>query len=113
MKSSDPTIRLATAEVISLFSLEPKYRKTLRESGCLSTVVENLFIPNEDIQKFSALTISNIAINEQDADIIYNLGGITSLVKLLNSTNVQVVLTSSLAITNLAHSLICRHALIE
>uniref|UniRef100_A0A6B2KWH6 WW domain-containing protein n=1 Tax=Arcella intermedia TaxID=1963864 RepID=A0A6B2KWH6_9EUKA len=113
LSSSDLRIKLACSEVISLFSTEPKYRAGLRDLGCLSKVIENLFVPSEDLQKFCALTISNVAVNEKDAELIYSMGGLASLANLLTSTNIEVLTTVSLAITNLAHSPVCRRALID
>lgn len=76
-------------------------------------MVENLFDTNEKVLEYSATTLSSLVGSENDAEAIYRLGGVLALINLLSSPHPSVVSSAASAISNLAHSDICRRALVE
>eukprot|EP01130_Rhizamoeba_saxonica_P017389 TRINITY_DN8412_c0_g1_i1.p1 TRINITY_DN8412_c0_g1~~TRINITY_DN8412_c0_g1_i1.p1 ORF type:complete len:1536 (-),score=318.52 TRINITY_DN8412_c0_g1_i1:43-4185(-) len=113
LSSSDMSTRLDATEVISLFSKEPKFRQALREARALAGVVDNLLSQNEDMQHFSTITVSNIVMNEFDAETVQKMGGVISIVNLLSSPRQEVASSAAMAIGNLAHSAMCRRSMTD
>eukprot|EP01125_Pyxidicula_operculata_P015311 TRINITY_DN5182_c0_g1_i1.p1 TRINITY_DN5182_c0_g1~~TRINITY_DN5182_c0_g1_i1.p1 ORF type:complete len:1709 (+),score=405.04 TRINITY_DN5182_c0_g1_i1:623-5749(+) len=116
-------VKVAAVEVFTIFTSEQKYRNIISsfmsqsgrpgEGSWLEVMVNNLFSDDESVQKFTAITISNIISNDQEAERLYSLGGVLSLTHLLSSKNNEVVSSSLAAITKLAYFQVCRSALTD
>jgi len=113
MAIPDEQIKTTASQIISLYSMDPKFRKGIRDAGCFPVLIENLLTNCQAVEGYSALALSNIVSTEQDAELVHQLGGIQSVVRLLSSQSASVVSSVATAVSSLSHSETCRRALIE
>jgi len=85
----------------------------MREAGVVGALVEIVLTSdNSMLQQHAAMSISSLAIDEKDAEYIFNLGGLFAMLSLLSSQNEVLQYAAVLAVANLSRNVTCRDAIV-
>ena len=85
----------------------------MREAGVVGVLVEIVLTSdNSTLQQHAAMSISSLAIDEKDAEYIFNLGGLFAMLSLLSSSNEVLQYAAVLAVANLSRNVTCRDAIV-
>jgi hypothetical protein len=110
--TKEEDVKANALEVLAAFSADEGVHGIIRQAGAATMLIEQLFLDNEPIQLYTMMTLSNLAVQEKDANQIHQQGGILALVHLLSSKSSQVQDSAIVALGNLSKWPTCRRAII-
>jgi len=103
---------LALNSLVNL-SIAERNEDTIIERGVIEAVLLLLSNSNEKLQQTSAMLLSNLFTNERARFKARNLNWIDALVRLLGSSNLELVTQTVRVIINITFDEHCRHKLVQ